>query len=474
MSVHHLFKKSILVIDDDEQITDILTLVLENEGWSTQVAHSDEQALALARAGRFHLMLLDLRLGEVSGLDVLPQLRELAPEVPIFMITAHGDVDSAVNAFNLGANGYIKKPFVEGALVAQIAQAMESYCLKLEVNSGVPIAQVDDVRSLVRSRDPVMDPLLKRIATAAQINSNVVISGESGTGKELVAKALHQFGMRRQGPFIAINCAALPESLLESELFGHVRGAFTDARENKPGLFARAEGGTLFLDEIGDAPPSIQAKLLRVLQEREVVPVGGSTPIKVDVRIIAASHKSLQTEVARGAFRQDLFYRLHVIPLYLPALRERKKDILLLASLFATRIAGTLGSSFDGFTSGAEQALESHDWPGNVRELQNRIEQAIALGESSRISSHQLFPELMMPSDSSGANPSETVKGGTQPQGSVPSFFEAKNFFEKSYLEKVLLVARGNISRAAKLASKSRTEVYGLMKKHGIHPQGFK
>jgi DNA-binding NtrC family response regulator len=311
-------KDWILVVDDDDQVTDILSIVLESCGYLVRTCSTRVRALDLLSRNSYSLVLLDLKLGYESGLDLLPKLREIAPGIPIFMITAHGDVESAVDAFTAGATGYIKKPFREGDLKVQIAQAIDNYKLRLEVQSLRNLTSGDDVRQLIRSRDPSMEPVLRRVAMAAQVSSNVVITGESGTGKELVAEALHRCGPRKKGPFIAFNCAALPESLLESELFGYSKGAFTDAKETKQGLFQRAHGGTLFLDEIGDAPLSIQTKLLRVLQEREVLPVGGSTPIAVDVRVIAATHRSLHDEVAAGRFRQDLFYRLHVLPIHGP------------------------------------------------------------------------------------------------------------------------------------------------------------
>jgi two-component system response regulator GlrR len=371
----------ILVVDDDEQLSEILSLSLESEGYRvstcTTLARAAEAVSSAAQGSEsFSLILLDIRLADGNGIEFLPRLREQCPNLPIFIITAHGDVDSAVEAFTFGANGYIKKPFRDGELKAQIAQAIEGYKLKREVQSLKNAPPGTEIRELLHSKDPAMELVLKRISTAAQVTSTVVITGESGTGKELVARALHKAGTRRHGPFIAFNCAALPENLLESELFGYHRGAFTDAKDNKPGLFARAHGGTLFLDEIGDAPLSIQSKLLRVLQEREVLPLGATSPIKVDVRVIAATHKSLKDEVEQGRFRQDLYYRLHVLPIHVPALRERPKDIVFLGTLFATRIAEHMGVSFEGFTLKAAETLQEYLWPGNVRELQNRVEHA--------------------------------------------------------------------------------------------------
>jgi two-component system response regulator GlrR len=310
---------------------------------------------------------------------------------------------------------------------------------------------------------------------AANVMSNCVIHGESGTGKELVARALHRLSPRRNGPFIAFNCAALPESLMESELFGHVRGAFTDAKEAKAGLFARANGGTLFLDEIGDAPLSIQAKLLRVLQEKEILPLGSTTPIKVDVRVVAATHKCLKTEVEQKRFRLDLYYRLHVLKLEVPPLRDRQRDILFLGSFFAEKLARDMNLMFRGFTGSAQYEMERYSWPGNVRELQNRIEQAMALGGGGILTTRNLFPEREAPESFDDEETAILADESSQrDEGPLPSYQEAKSDFERNYLERVLQATKGNIAKAARMASKSRTEVYGLLRKHGLNPLVFK
>ncbi len=467
---------SLLIIDDDEQLSEILSLTFEADGFEVHCCDAEAKALQFLQEADPALILLDLRLGEASGLVLLPKLREINAKVPIFMMTAHGDVESAVEAFRLGVTGYIRKPFQEGELKAQVAQALEDYQLKQDLSPLRTPLSATEVRSFIRSRDPVMDPLIRRIGMAAQVPSSVVIQGESGTGKELVARSLHFSGPRKSFPFVAFNCAALPESLLESELFGHVRGAFTDAKETKPGLFVRAQKGSLFLDEIGDAPLSIQAKLLRVLQEREVLPVGASVPVKIDVRVISASHRSLKEQVERGKFRQDLYYRLHVIPLEIPPLRARPKDILYLASHFAIEMAPKMSVNFEGFTVSASQAMLAHDWPGNVRELQNRIEQALALSKGGQLSASDLFQENLMSSkvlfqDEQDENSAELLSSDSV----LPlAFSEAKSQFEQNYLKQLLLAAAGNVAQAARLASKSRTEVYNLIRKYGLDPVPFK
>jgi two-component system response regulator GlrR len=480
-----MMQDRIWLIDDDEQLADILSLTLETQGYEVEVSRSSAQALTLLsdreRVQRTSAVLLDLRLADQDGLTLLPRIREELPEAPVFIITAHGDVDSAVEAFTLGANGYFRKPFEEGELKTKLRQAIDQYRLKREVQSlrSRSTTEADTlprVTDLIPSRDPSMAPLLKRVEMAAFVMSNCVIQGESGTGKELVARALHRLSPRREGPFIAFNCAALPESLMESELFGHVRGAFTDAKESKSGLFAQANGGTLFLDEIGDAPLSIQAKLLRVLQEREVLPLGATRPIKVDVRVVAATHKCLKTEVEQKRFRLDLYYRLHVLRLEIPPLRERPRDILFLGSFFAEKLSREMNLMFRGFTGAAQAEMERYSWPGNVRELQNRIEQAMALGGGGVIPSRHLFPEKEIPEGIEEETETAAFAGEAMEtsESALPSYQEAKIDFERNYLERVLQAAKGNIAKAARMASKSRTEVYGLLRKHGLNPLLFK
>lgn len=315
-----------------------------------------------------------------------------------------------------------------------------------------------------------MEPVIEKIAAAARISSSVVITGESGTGKELVARALHQTGPRRNSPFIALNCAAIPDALIESELFGYVRGAFTDARENKSGLFVRANGGTIFLDEIADASLMTQAKLLRVLQEREVLPLGAVSPIRLDVRWIAATHKSLVSEIAASRFRQDLFYRLRVIPIHVPPLRERSLDILFLTEFFASRLASELQIEFYGISPDAILRLKNYAWPGNARELQNRVEHALALSDEPG----WITPEGLFPEEGLIVNRQTQIEASPVNCREIPSFGEAKSHFERTYLERVLHAARGNITRAARLAEKSRTEIYALLRKHRLDPLRFK
>jgi len=484
----------ILVVDDDEQIADILFLRLEAEGYQVDTCGTIVRAMDLLSKNRYALILLDLRLRDGNGVESLPRIRDLDSEVPIFIITAHGDVDSAVSAFSSGANGYIRKPFQEGDLKLQISQAIESYQMRMEVDRlRRLVGGEQDIGNIILSRDPRMRRFLDHVRTASQTSSNVVIYGESGTGKELVSRSLHQLGGRAKGPFVAINCAAFPENLLESELFGYMKGAFTDARENKVGHIVRANGGTLFLDEIGDAPLSIQVRLLRVLQEREVLPLGGSAPVKVDVRVIAATHRDLRTLVAEGRFREDLFYRLQVLPLHVPALRQRTLDIMYLANIFANRFSQIHGRRFEGFTSSATAAMTAHEWPGNVRELQNRVEHAVVMGKNPTLTTIDLFPEQnhhasmhsieqnqetqnngLSYDEEENAEDENVSDAEIEIDDSVVPYKEAKEKFEKQYILSVLKQAQGNIARAARLAGKYRTEVYGLVKKYKLDPRDFK
>jgi two-component system response regulator GlrR len=477
----------ILLIDDDEQLSEVICLLLESEGFDIRACSDPQAALGLVVREEFSAILLDIRLGEYNGIDLLKRIRETDPDIPVFMITAHGEIDTAVESFTVGANGYIRKPFQEGELKSQVLQAVEKYKLKRALHANRVAASSDEIRGLFLTRDPIMEPLLRNMEVAARVASNVVITGETGSGKEVVAQALHRTGVRKNGPFIAFNCAAVPATLIESELFGHVRGAFTDARENKPGLFVRADRGTLFLDEIGEASPAIQSKLLRVLQEKEVLPLGATSSVAVDVRIVAATHRNLEREVAEGRFREDLFYRLHVIPLEVLPLRKRPKDIPYLASIFAQKSCEQLGGKFEGFTASAWRALAEHQWPGNVRELQNRMERAAVLGMGSRLTAAAIFPEKApelpeyqdahesqgLPADA-GELYFETAVDLPALPLELPTFGEAKISFEKTYLERVLSAAKGNIAKAARLASKSRTEVYGLIRKHQLDPGKFR
>jgi two-component system response regulator GlrR len=447
----------LLIVDDDRNLLELIRMRLESSGFDVVTALREDDARAAAAGEVFDLAIVDLQLAEQDGISLMEDLRRTSPDLPVIILTAHGSIESAVEAMRRGAATYLTKPFDARELVLQIGRVLEQRRLASEVTRlrGL-LAERYGFENIV-ARSEAMTRVLDVVSRAALTDSTVYIHGESGTGKELVARALHLAGGRKEQPFVAVNCAALPETLLESELFGHERGAFTGAVRSSRGLFARAHGGTIFLDEIGDMPPGVQAKFLRVLQERQVTPLGGDRPIAVDVRVIVATNKDLDKQVARGLFRDDLFYRIHVIPILLPPLRERKEDIPLLAGHFLKKYAGQMGKDVKGLKPKAMQKLMLHDWPGNVRELENTIEYAVAMTLDDVIGDESVLPSR---ADGSG--------------NTVRPLKEAKDAFEKDYLVNILRVTRGNVTSAAELSGKYRSDFYDLLKKHGLSPGEFK
>ncbi|MFY9943615.1 MAG: sigma-54 dependent transcriptional regulator [Desulfobacterales bacterium] len=446
----------ILIVDDDRNLLQVIRLRLEAEGFEVTPAATAAEALEHAKAEIFALALIDLKLKDGSGIEVMAHLQQTTPELPVIILTAFGTIDSAVEAIQKGARSYVTKPFDYRDLLIKIRNCLEASKLNLEVKQ---------LRNLVRKRygfdgiignSEKMKKVLEQVGHAAATDSNVYIEGRSGTGKELIAKALHVASARSKGPFVAINCAAIPETLMESELFGHEKGAFTGANRTKKGLFAEAEGGSFFLDEIAEMPLAMQVKLLRALEEREFYPVGGNRSVKVDVRLIAAANRNLAAEVEKGNFREDLFYRIHVIPIKLPPLTDRKEDIPLLARHFLARFAQKMGKKLQGFTPEAMQKLLSHGWPGNIRELENTIECAVAMGSGEMITPDMLLQTRDM--ENPGLTPLK----------------EAKDTFERDYLIQLIEITRGNISQAAKLAGKYRADFYTLLKKHQLDPTNFR
>ena len=385
----------ILVADDDAVIREGLRRILTAEGYEVETASNGRAALERLEQKRFKLLVTDLKMPGMSGLEVLQTLRKCQPELPVILITGYAAIDNAVEAMKNGATDYISKPFANEEIVSKVKNAMESravliddICLWREMSE----TQGFD-RLLGDSRE--MKRLYQRIMQVAPTDSTVLISGESGTGKELVARAIHAHSTRRSQPFVAIDCTALAENLLESELFGHVKGSFTGASQTKRGLFEVAEGGTLLLDEVGNISLATQAKLLRVLQERVVTPIGCTKPIPIDIRLVAATNVNLREMVKKGTFRDDLFFRLNIIPIELPPLRERKGDLMLLASLFLRRFAEENGKEIRGFSPDVIEQLEHYHFPGNVRELENIIERAVVLSHSDLLQRQ----DLEMPGD---------------------------------------------------------------------------
>jgi len=386
----------------------------------------------------------------------MEELHTKSPHMPVIILTAHGTIESAVEAMKRGAFIYLTKPFDARELILHVEHALENRWLASEVSrlKGLLTEQYDFGNIVTRSEQ--MKTVLVAVERVAATESTVFVRGESGTGKELIARAIHLASSRKDEPFVAVNCAALPETLLESELFGHEKGAFTGAVKSSKGLFAQAHGGTIFLDEIGDMPLSIQAKFLRVLQERQFYPLGGERPLEVDVRVIVATNQNIEELVKNGQFREDLYYRIHVIPVALPPLRERKEDISLLVDHFLKKFCGQMGKKIKGLTPQAMQRLMLHEWPGNIRELENTIEYAVAMSSQDIIAEDMILPSACLPEE-----PIKPLK-------------EAREAFEKSYLTRLLELTKGNVTKASALAGKYRADFYNLLRKYVINPSNFK
>ncbi len=446
----------LLIVDDDRNLLELMKMRLESSGYVVTTAPDEDDAKAAAVGEAFDLAILDLQLVRQDGISLMEELHRVRPDMPVIILTAHGSIESAVEAMKRGAFTYLTKPFDARELILHVEHALENKRLASEINrlKGL-LTERYDFQNIV-ARSAAMQTVLEAVSRIAKTDSTVYVRGESGTGKELIARAIHLASNRKDKPFVAINCAALPETLLESELFGHEKGAFTGAVKSSKGLFAQAHEGSIFLDEIGDMPLSIQAKFLRVLQERQFYPVGSEQPLEVDVRVIVATNKDLEEHVRQGLFREDLYYRIHVIPVVLPPLRERKEDIPVLVDHFLKKFCGQMNKDIKGLTPLAMQRLMLHDWPGNVRELENTIEYALAMTRQD-----VLTEDLILPAKGTSE---ETIK----------PLKEARETFEKSYLIRILELTRGNVSRAATLAGKYRADLYNLLKKYLINPADFK
>ncbi|MBX6332307.1 MAG: sigma-54-dependent Fis family transcriptional regulator [Gemmatimonadaceae bacterium] len=449
---------SVLVVDDETGILETLRILLKNEGFTPHVALGGKQGLEQIEALSPDIVLTDVRMPNVSGLQILSAARAKDPDLPVILMTAQADLRSAIQAVNEGAYYYIQKPFVNDDIIAILRRAAEHRQLRVENRS---------LRQEIRRRDRSSEAapiggskawrsVLRLAETVAPTDSTVLIQGESGTGKEVVARYIHALSARSEGVFSSINCGALPESLLESELFGHVKGAFTGAVKDKTGLFAAAARGTFFLDEIGETTPSTQVKLLRVLQQREVIPVGGTEPIPIDTRLIAATNRDLEEEMKRGTFRSDLFYRLNVFALHLPPLRQRRDDIPLLADAFLHRAAQQRGEEPKRLTEAALEALQSYAWPGNVRELENALERAVILSAGDTIDVSAL-PERI-----TERKPEPLVADRSAP---VNPTLEA---VERAYIMWVLQAEGGNKSRAADVLGIDPSTLYRKLSRYGV------
>jgi two-component system response regulator GlrR len=448
----------ILIVDDDQNLLELLKMRLESEGHVVTAITQEEDAIKAVTNQIFDLSIVDLQLAHLNGISLMKEFHLIQPDMPAIILTGYGTIESAVEAIRQGAFNYLTKPFEPEDLLLQVERALENRRLAEEVKRLEGLLEERFGLDHIVARSEKMKKVLEMVSQIAKTDSTVYIHGESGTGKELIAKAIHLGSERKGKPFVAINCAALPEPLLESKLFGHEKGAFTGAVRNAKGLFAQAHGGTIFLDEIGDMSLTIQAKLLRVLQERQFYPVGSETLVEVDVRVLVATNKDLEDQVKQGRFREDLFYRIHVIPIYLPPLRERKEDIPLLATHFLKKFNQQMKKEVKGLTPEAMQKLMLYDWPGNVRELENIIEFAMALTQKEWISEDLI---LQTQEKTISHEPFKPLK-------------EAKESYEKTYLINLLQMCQGNVSQAAKMAGKYRADFYDLLKKHGLKSEGFK
>ena len=460
----------ILVVDDDPNLIELVKMRLESAGYDVTAAIKEEDAIGAVKSEPVDLCLVDLMLESRDGISLMEEVHAITPDIPAIILTAHGSIDTAVEAMRKGAYSYLTKPFEPQDLLLQIERALEHRRLNCEIKRLKSlIEETYDFTNIV-ARSARMRSVLDMVTRIAKLDSTVYLHGESGTGKELIAKAIHLASNRREESFVALNCAALPEALLESELFGHEKGAFTGAVKSTRGLFTQAHGGTLFLDEIGDMPLPTQSKLLRVLQERQFYSVGSEMPVEVDVRVIIATNKDLTEEVKRGQFREDLFYRVHVIPIHLPPLRERKEDIVALVEHFVKKFSRQMKKEVKGLTSEALRKLMLHDWPGNVRELENTIEYAVAMTQKDLITEDYVLQTRTRASEI----PRSFSDKSSELDEPVKPLKDARDAFERDYLVQLLSITEGNVSQAAKLAGKYRADLYDLLKKHDLKVEDFK
>ena len=445
---------SILVVDDESGIRSSLQAILREEGWHTDAVATAEDCLKAAARKNYDLVLLDVWLPGMDGLEALRQLKELQPAPLVIMISGHATIETAVKATKLGAFDFVEKPLSMERTVLLVRHALDQLRLAEENR---------ELRSQLRARYRIvgnsvpMKALRQQLSLTAPTNSRVLIYGASGTGKELVARALHAGSLRAAQPFVEVNCAAIPEELIESELFGHQKGSFTGAGEDKVGKFQKADSGTLFLDEVGDMSLRTQSKVLRVLEEQRVEPVGAGASVEVDVRVIAATNKNLEEEMAHGRFREDLFYRLNVLPFYVPTLRERREDIPLLADYFLEEVAAAYGRRRKQLADGVLEVFADYAWPGNVRELKNLIERLVIMVPGEQIEARHLPPELF--------------RGSARAPSAAMSLQQARQETERDFILRKLEENRWNVSRTAQAVGLERSHLHRKMKALGISPR---
>ena len=437
----------ILLVDDDPGLLRLLSIRLRAEGFDVEAVESAHDALAVLNRFGPDLVITDLRMDKMDGIGLLKELQTRSPGLRVVIITAHGTIPDAVTATQHGAFGFLTKPIDKDELMSLVDRA-----LKISGSTGID----EDWASAIITRNPAMKEIMQQAKMVAATDARVLISGESGTGKELLAQAIHKASDRRSKPFVAINCSAMAESLLESELFGHEKGAFTGATRSHDGLFQSANGGTLMLDEIGDMPMRLQVKLLRVLQENQVRPVGSTAAKEIDVRVISATHRDLKSFMSQDRFREDLYYRLNVVNIKLPTLDDRREDIPLLVAHFLHQIAQESDQERKVYAPEAVEMLVTAEWPGNIRQLYNVVRQNVALSRSPVISG-----ELVQQSLGEHA-------------GKLASFSDARDEFTRNYLSQILQITMGNVSQAARLAKRNRTDFYKLLARHDLNPDAFK
>ena len=448
----------VMVIDDERAILDTIEILLRGEGFEPVVLQSGREALERMQELSPDIVLTDIRMPGIGGLDILAAVRERDPEVPVILMTAQASLQSAVKAVNQGAFYYLQKPFSNADLVALCRRAAETRRLSRENKALKREIRRRDHSEAVRpiGKNRSFLEVVRLAETVSPTDSTILITGESGTGKEVIARYVHQLSERENGPFISINCGALPENLLESELFGHVKGSFTGAVRDRDGLLVAAEGGTFFLDEIGEMSPALQVKLLRALQEREIVPVGSTEPVSIDVRIVAATNRDLEQEIRRGTFRSDLYYRLNVITLHLPPLRERTDDVPLLTEYFLNRMSRERAGSDYLISEAAMTTLQNYDWPGNVRELENALERAAILSATtSLIDVHSLPARVVSP------EPSPLIS-------ERPAANPTLELIERAYILWVLQAESGNKARAAEVLGIDPSTLYRKLNRYGL------
>ena len=445
--------EQILIVDDDPSLLRLLGIRLSAAGYQVESAANAKIALGLLKSIKPQLVISDLRMEGMDGMALFEHIRQQYPTMPVIIMTAHGTIPDAINATKQGVFSFLTKPFESQQLLETVQQAIR---LQPQSNNDSTELQQNHWRAEIISRSAIMESLLQQTKQVAQSDFSLLIHSQSGTGKELLAKAIHLASPRYKYPFTAINCAAIPEQLLESELFGHCKGAFTGAEKAHIGLFQASEGGTLFLDEIGDMPMSFQVKLLRALQEQEVRPVGSTQVVKINVRIIAATHKNLQQAIVEHNFSEDLYYRLNVVELELPPLATRREDIPLLAQHFLGECSKQAQVVIKGFSQEAMELLISADWPGNIRQLKNVVEQSVALSSEPLIGVNLVKNALRIKTQQ------------------LPSFQEARDKFERDYLATLLKITAGNVSQAAKIAQRNRTEFYKLLNRHHLTAEAFR